>query len=76
MSELESRPVPSRPWEYMFYVDLEGTLASDGAALAVAELRRVCPYLRVLGSYAARTTPAGAVDRVKRSAPLVSGGGR
>jgi len=63
LSKLESRPVPSRPWEYLFYVDLEGSLSAEPAALAVAELRRECPYLRVLGSYPARTTAAGAVDR-------------
>ncbi|HSN55564.1 MAG TPA: prephenate dehydratase [Candidatus Sulfomarinibacteraceae bacterium] len=63
LTKLESRPVPSRPWEYLFYVDIEGSLAGESAALAVAELRRECPYLRVLGSYPARTTAAGAVDR-------------
>jgi chorismate mutase/prephenate dehydratase len=65
LSKLESRPVPRRPWEYLFYVDVEGTLESDSAALAVAELRRTCPYLRVLGTYPARTTADGAVDRVR-----------
>jgi len=64
LSKLESRPVPKRPWEYLFYVDFEGGLSSEPAALAVAELRRDCPYFKVLGSYPARTTPAGAVDRV------------
>jgi chorismate mutase/prephenate dehydratase len=63
LTKLESRPVPQRPWEYMFYVDIEGSVASDSVAMAVAELRRECPYLRVLGSYPARTTAAGAVDR-------------
>jgi chorismate mutase/prephenate dehydratase len=64
LSKLESRPVPRRPWEYLFYVDFEGALSSEPAALAVAELRRDCPYFKVLGSYPARTTAAGAVDRV------------
>lgn len=63
LTKLESRPVPRRPWEYLFYADIEGSVVSDDAALAVAELRRECPYLRVLGSYPARTTAAGAVDR-------------
>jgi len=63
LTKLESRPVPRRPWEYLFYADIEGSVKSDDAALAVAELRRECPYLRVLGSYPARTTAAGAVDR-------------
>jgi len=63
LSKLESRPVPRRPWEYLFYVDLEGTLHTNDAALAIAELRRSCPYLRVLGTYPARTTAAGSVDR-------------
>jgi len=63
LTKLESRPVPQRPWEYLFYVDIEGSLDSESAALAIAELRRECPYLRVFGSYPARTTAAGAVDR-------------
>jgi len=69
LSKLESRPVPRRPWEYLFYVDLEGTLNNDTAPLAIAELRRICPYLRVLGTYPARTTADGTVDRVRASTP-------
>ena len=64
LSKLESRPVPRRPWEYLFYVDFEGAAASEEAPMAIAELRRDCPYLKVLGSYPARTTAAGAVDRM------------
>jgi chorismate mutase/prephenate dehydratase len=64
LSKLESRPVPRRPWEYMFYVDIEGSLGQESTSLAMAELRRQCPYLRVLGSYPARTTTDGAVDRM------------
>lgn len=63
LSKLESRPIPRRPWEYLFYADIEGSVESDRVALAIAELRRECPYLRLLGSYPARTTAAGAVDR-------------
>ena len=43
------------------WMELEGR---ESAALAVAELRRECPSLRVLGSYPARTTADGAVDRM------------
>ncbi len=39
----------------------------DDRPSAIAELRRECPYLRVLGSYPARTTAAGAVDRYNGS---------
>ncbi len=62
LTKLESRPVPRRPWEYQFYVDFEGSIVQEPAALAVATLRRECPYLKVLGSYPARTTPSGRVD--------------
>jgi chorismate mutase / prephenate dehydratase len=63
LTKLESRPVPRRPWEYMFYLDFEGSLADEAAADAVAALRGFCPDLRILGSYPARTTELGRVDR-------------
>lgn len=66
--------MPRRPWEYLFYVDVEGTLRADGAAVGIAELRRRCPYLRVLGTYPARTTADGSVDRVRTSTNAESKG--
>lgn len=69
LTKLESRPVIERPWEYRFYVDFEGDARGEAAALAVAELRRECPELRVLGSYPARTTVDGSVDRVGGAGP-------
>jgi prephenate dehydratase len=52
LSKLESRPAHDRPWEYVFWVDLD----ADGAALATREalddLAGVTTSLRVLGSYA------------------------
>jgi len=63
LCKLESRPEPSRPWEYMFYMDIEGSLASDAVSMAIARLRRECPYLRLLGSYPARTTNEAHRDR-------------
>ncbi len=69
LCKLESRPEPARPWEYMFYMDIEGSLASDAVSLTVARLRRQCPYLRVLGSYPARTTGEALRDRSAEGAP-------
>lgn len=65
LTKLESRPVPHEPFRYLFYVDFEGSLADPAAARAVALLTRECPYLKVLGSYPARTTERGRVDRLK-----------
>src|SRR5664279_5253007 len=64
LTKLESRPVPRHPWEYLFYVDFEGAETEDAAARAIASLTAECPYLKVLGSYAARTTKRGRVDRL------------
>ena len=64
LTKLESRPVPRHPWEYLFYVDFEGAQTEDAAARAIASLTAECPYLKVLGSYPARTTKKGRVDRL------------
>ena len=50
MTKLESRPIPGRPWEYMFYVDLD---LDEVAAFetAMEELRDLTASYRLLGLY-------------------------
>jgi chorismate mutase/prephenate dehydratase len=51
MSRFESRPARSGQWEYYFYIDLEGHPDEPRVAQALAELRQVCAFFKVLGSY-------------------------
>jgi chorismate mutase/prephenate dehydratase len=60
MTKLESRPRPNRPWEYMFFIDFEGNVAEERAALALEALRSEALYLKILGCYPAKTRPAEA----------------
>lgn len=46
-----SRPMPSRNWEYYFYIDFEGNIGDENVALALKEVRGKTRFLRVLGSY-------------------------
>jgi prephenate dehydratase len=58
LTKIESRPMRERLGHYMFFVDLEGSLADDVVSEAVAGLRAMCEQVRVLGSYpTARETP-------------------
>ena len=52
LTRIESRPVPGRPWEYVFYVELRFT-GDDMADRALAALKPVCPMVKELGRYAA-----------------------
>jgi chorismate mutase/prephenate dehydratase len=51
MSRLESRPARTGLWEYLFYVDLEGHQSDPAVAAALAELKSLAPFLKLLGSY-------------------------
>jgi chorismate mutase/prephenate dehydratase len=51
MSRFESRPARSGQWEYYFYIDLVGHPDEPRVAAALAELRSVCAFFKVLGSY-------------------------
>jgi chorismate mutase/prephenate dehydratase len=53
MSRLESRPTRVGKWEYYFYVDLEGHRSAAPLAAALAELDKLAPFLKILGSYPA-----------------------
>lgn len=51
MTKLESRPVPSSPWQYRFYLDVEGHAAVDPLRSALDEARDHTTEIRVLGTY-------------------------
>jgi prephenate dehydratase len=53
LTKIESRPMRERLGHYMFFVDLEGSLADDVVDRALAGLRQTCQEVRVLGSYPA-----------------------
>jgi chorismate mutase/prephenate dehydratase len=51
MTKIESRPSRRAPWEYVFFVDVDGHERDAGVAAALAEVRQACESLKVLGSY-------------------------
>jgi chorismate mutase/prephenate dehydratase len=51
MTKIESRPFKSRPWEYIFFIDIEGHQADSHVAEALEEMGRDSQYMKVLGSY-------------------------
>jgi chorismate mutase/prephenate dehydratase len=58
MTKIESRPIPSTPWQYRFYLDVEGHAATDPVRSALEEAREHTSELRVLGTYpSAETAP-------------------
>jgi prephenate dehydratase len=49
--KIESRPYPGKPWQYLFYVDVEGSSNRSPLAEAMGHLKEVCTFVKVLGSY-------------------------
>lgn len=51
LTKIESRPSKKRPWEYYFFVDLEGHYEDDRVKRSLTYLLKECLYLKILGSY-------------------------
>jgi len=51
MTRFESRPARSGQWEYFFYIDIAGHPDAPTVSLALAELRSVCAFYKLLGTY-------------------------
>jgi prephenate dehydratase len=55
MIKLESRPSRARPWEYIFYLDVEGDAEEEPLRSALGALHGLTPMLTILGSYSTLT---------------------
>ena len=51
LTKIESRPTKKQPWEYVFFVDIQGHIKDDDVKVAIEELKEMCIFLKVLGSY-------------------------
>jgi chorismate mutase / prephenate dehydratase len=58
LTKIESRPTKERPWEYYFFVDIEGHRQDPKVLKVLSELAKKTAFLKVLGSY-----PSSKADR-------------
>jgi prephenate dehydratase len=57
LTKLESRPRAGRPWEYVFYVDVEAPAEEPAMIEALSEVSEHATFTRLLGTYASGFTP-------------------
>ncbi len=51
LTKIESRPFRQRPWEYIFFIDLEGHTNDKNIKRALDEVKGISQFLKILGSY-------------------------
>ena len=51
LSKLESRPRRNKPWVYVFYADIDGSMDDPDCHAAVGGLLKTGAFVKVLGSY-------------------------
>ncbi|MFI5303395.1 MAG: prephenate dehydratase [Nitrospiria bacterium] len=51
LTKIESRPSKKKPWEYFFFLDLEGHEEDSRVQKALEKLKDYCLFFKVLGSY-------------------------
>lgn len=51
MTMIESRPTKQMPWEYVFFIDIQGHEKDEAVQRALSKLAEHALFVRVLGSY-------------------------
>lgn len=55
--KLESRPIPGKSWEYLFFMEFTGTLSDPGMDGVLQELSQFATEIRILGNFKAYESP-------------------
>ncbi len=50
-TKIESRPMKTKAWEYLFFLDLDGHISDRKIKTAISELEGMCSFIKILGSY-------------------------
>jgi len=51
MTRFESRPARSGQWEYYFFIDIQGHPSQPHVEAALGDLRALCAFYKILGTY-------------------------
>lgn len=51
LTKIESRPLKTKVWEYMFFVDLDGHENDPAVKEALSQIQKECALFKILGSY-------------------------
>ncbi len=51
MTRIESRPSRRQPWDYVFFIDLDGHSQDPTIARVLTQMAKICALFKVLGSY-------------------------
>jgi chorismate mutase/prephenate dehydratase len=57
LTKIESRPFRKKPWEYIFFIDIEGHMDDSVVKKAINSLSSHSQFMKVLGSYPRSVTP-------------------
>jgi len=57
LTAIQSRPMKGKPWEYLFFVDMEGHASEDAVGKALDEAAATAHSHKVLGSYPRASRP-------------------
>ncbi|MBF0200131.1 MAG: 3-deoxy-7-phosphoheptulonate synthase [Desulfamplus sp.] len=49
--KLESRPIHGKPWQYMFYADLEADMMDSQKESVLGDIKKNTEFFRIIGSY-------------------------
>ncbi|MBI5214833.1 MAG: prephenate dehydratase [Ignavibacteriae bacterium] len=59
LHKIESRPIMGKPWEYLFYIDFEGSMNDTHCKNALRHMSEITHHLKILGCYSEGKTING-----------------